>query len=842
MASAKLCRDAGRPAPGGRDLASRQFASRGELPCISARVIKHQVVAGIAGLMLFAAAAAAQCAPQWLPGDLVAVPTGPLRQSLSWDPDGAGPAAPLLVVAGRLTAGPVANVGVAAWDGSQWLALGTPPAGVAKAMIVHLGALVVAFETAYAVTTVASWNGSSWQTMGTFSGGTDYVKAFAIFQGSLYAGGDFTSVNGIPAARVASWNGTSWSAAGSGQPRNVLAIVPFSNAIYVASYDSSAAVGYLATWTGTAWTNIATCNGLIESLTVRNTATLATSFLWASGNFSQWTGSNGTIAAARVVRFSPTANAWTAQGTNLTGHCYSVFARAIGQTNYELVTAQSGSNQGLWAWNGTSWVLQGATVYNPNHVSYHAGAYHVTSFGGTSAAPVLRLAAGVWTPLTQASTALDPIKTVLDAGAEAVVGGAFGIRQGNPGAWNTIGGGLIGEVSTLARLANGDLVAGGTFAIPGGAVALRIARWNGAAWSSLTATMNGLPRSLLALPDGGLVVGGEFTSIDGVSLPYIAQWNGSAWQPIGGGMNALVTSVVRMPNGDIVAGGDFTLAGGVIGFAQRLARWNGSAWSQFGTGVNGLVTALAVQPDGHLVVATPADLGHPSYRAMRGNGGAWSVLPITFVADAVVAQPNGDLVFGNGQALHRLTGATVANYQLGGFAGSVLALRAAANGDLLVGGFFTNLGPVVAVNFARLAVTCPASAVAYGSGCTGAGGPDVLTALTLPWDASTLRTRATGLPTPSLALVIYGFSQIAVPIAALLPEGLPGCTLLVAPDILGLALPNAGMLDSDVFIPSVPSLVGATFFHQVVPVELDGGGQVSGITATNGLALTVGAN
>jgi len=38
-----------------------------------------------------------------------------------------------------------------------------------------------------------------------------------------------------------------------------------------------------------------------------------------------------------------------------------------------------------------------------------------------------------------------------------------------------------------------------------------------------------------------------------------------------------------------------------------------------------------------------------------------------------------------------------------------------------------------------------------------------------------------------------------------------------------------------------PSLVGATFYHQVTPIERNGGGQITGITATNGLALTVGS-
>ena len=799
------------------------------------------MLAWIAAPTLIAASAAAQCDPQWLPGDPVATPTGSAVQSLSWDPDGAGPAAPLLVVAGRVTAGSVVDVGVAAWDGSQWLSLGVPPAGEVTAIANFQGALVAAFRTDYTVTTLAAWNGTAWQTLGTFSGSPAYVNALTIFLGSLYVGGDFTSVNGIPATRVASWNGTSWSAAGGGQPRVVYAMVPFSNAIYVASYDTLAQVGYLATWTGTAWTNLASCNGPIQALTVRNTTTLATSFLFASGSFTQWTGSNGTIAAARVVRFSPTANAWTALGSNLTGNCCSIYARPIGQTNYELVTVQRFNNEGLWSWNGTTWVQQGGTVVNPMHVSYHASAYHVASAAGSFAVPVQRLQAGVWTTLTQASTALGPIQTVLDAGAQAVVGGAFGIRQGNPGAWNAIGGGLTGDVSTLARLANGDLVVGGTFAIPGGVAASRIARWNGTAWSSLTTTMNGLPRSLLALPDGGFVAGGEFTSIDGVVLPYIARWSGTAWQPVGGGMNARVTAVVRLPTGDIVAGGDFTLAGSLVGNVLYLARWNGSAWSQFGLGVNGPVAALAVQPDGQLVVATTVGYWQAGeyYWAVRGSGGPWSVLPIAPAAKAVIAQPDGDLLFGTVNGLLRLTGSTVTSY--GGGSVSVSAVVAAANGDVLVGGTFVGLSPVASVNFARLASTCPATSVTAGAGCTGSAGPLTLAATALPWTGSTFRAVANGLPAVGLGVVVTGFTPTSLPLIAVLSTALPGCTLHVTPDLLEIAVPVGGSVTAQLAIPNSLPLVGLVLHHQVVGLKLGAASAITEVTSTNSLRSTVGA-
>src|SRR5262245_23581997 len=43
-------------------------------------------------------------------------------------------------------------------------------------------------------------------------------------------------------------------------------------------------------------------------------------------------------------------------------------------------------------------------------------------------------------------------------------------------------------------------------------------------------------------------------------------------------------------------------------------------------------------------------------------------------------------------------------------------------------------------------------------GCSGAGGPDVLIATDLPWIGSTCRSQVTGLPVPSLASDVVGWT------------------------------------------------------------------------------------
>jgi len=65
---------------------------------------------------------------------------------------------------------------------------------------------------------IARWNGSSWSSLG--SGISRAVNALAVYDDgagpALYAGGYFTAADGVAANRIAKWDGSSWSALGSG--------------------------------------------------------------------------------------------------------------------------------------------------------------------------------------------------------------------------------------------------------------------------------------------------------------------------------------------------------------------------------------------------------------------------------------------------------------------------------------------------------------------------------------------------------------------------------------------------------------------------------------------------
>jgi hypothetical protein len=272
---------------------------------------------------------------------------------------------------------------------------------------------------------------------------------------------------------------------------------------------------------------------------------------------------------------------------------------------------------------------------------------------------------------------------------------------------------------------------------------------------------------------------------------------------VGSPVQALVNALVMLPNGDLVAGGQFTTAGGVS--VNHIARWDGTSWSALGTGMSGFVYALTTLPNGDAVAVgsfTTAG-GVSANHIARWDGTSWSAL-------------------GAG---------------LGNWAG---ALAKMPNGDLVAAGQFTTAGGVAVGNLAQLTTTCPATAVSSGAGCTGSGGPNVLTATTLPWTGAMFRSVASGMPGNALVLSALGFATVSIPLSSILPQGVPGCTLFVSPTLLELYLPSAGSVSTQLAIPNTVSLAGQVFHQQVVPVELGAGG-ITALTSTNALTLTIGS-
>jgi hypothetical protein len=442
------------------------------------------------------------------------------------------------------------------------------------------------------------------------------------------------------------------------------------------------------------------------------------------------------------------------------------------------------------------------------------------------------------------------------ANGDLVVGGDFTTAPGtaanrvarwNGVSWAALGTGCNGSVSALAKLTNGDLVAGGSFTTAGGIAAANIARWDGVAWHAMGSGLNGGVASMLTLPNGDLVVAGSFTTAGGVSTQKIALWSGGVWSPMTIAAPIFTISndyagpVARMADGTMVA------AFWSYFFGSMLLQWDGTAWQSFVpfSGTSTSYNALLATANGDLVVGgrfssigTPGS-SIPANGLARWNGATFVALPSTgsVRVTAVAELPNGDLVASNG-AVQRWNGtswsmlATTSN-----FAAAMLVLP---RGEVAIGGWFTSVVGLNSPYFLRLTTTCPASSVAFGSGCAGGGGTNQLTATSGPWIGSTFRSRATGMPDFGYAAAVYSVTPLNVPLGSVLFGALPGCFGYAAPDFLEVVLPSGGEASFQLPLPNNLSLVGMQFHQFVLVQEHDAQWAFLGFTSSNGLTMTLG--
>jgi trimeric autotransporter adhesin len=483
---------------------------------------------------------------------------------------------------------------------------------------------------------------------------------------ALYAGGQFTMVDGVPTNRIARWDGTSWSYVGTGSENGVnnivLALTVFDDGLgggpaLVAGGLFTTAGGVsanrIAKWNGTSWSSLGTgsANGMsnsVRALTVFDDGSGGGPALYAGGDFT----TAGGVPANRIAKWNGTS--WSSLGTGSTNGVSSlVFALTVfddgsgsGPALYaggSFTTAGGVSANRIAKWNGTSWSSLGTGSAN----GVNSAVYALTVFDdGSGGGPAL-VAGGIFT--TAGGVTANRI---------AKWNGTFWSSLGT-GSANGVSGGTLPHVVALMVFDDGsgggpDLYVGGNFTTAGGAPSNSIAKWNGTSWSPLgTGPANGVNDTvLLALTvfddgSGGgpaLYAGGVFTTAGGVPANRIAKWNGTSWSSLGtgsaNGVNNTVLALTAFDDGSgggpaLYAGGDFTTAGGST--ANRIAKWNGTSWSSLGTGaangVNDMVLDLTVFDDGSgggpaLYAGgkfTTAG-GVPANRIAKWNGTSWSSL------------------------------------------------------------------------------------------------------------------------------------------------------------------------------------------------------------------------
>ncbi len=701
-------------------------------------------------LLLLAPLAHAQC-EDWIQGpmDDGTLPNGTdgyLNDSISWDPDGAGPLLERLVVAGNFTSiGGVAAQNIAQYDPSTavWSPFGTGIAPTVLCLGVFNGQVVAGCLGDNNVgtfdQTVRRWNGTAWESLSATNTGSVYDMT--VYNGTLYIAGTFvtqfvTSASN-PAHYIARWNAGAnlWDdvdEADFGTQTNtaVRALQEYNGELYAAGWKVSGAsiTGSAINIThgvpgGALFTTITdgTDPGGIYDLDVFSGELLiAGGFLDINNvtcnNFAGWNGSSFHAFQGGVD--SPgtaAATIWSVtihQGIVIAGD----FITAGGTTVNRVA---------FWPPGGSAWQARAGgiddTVYDV--CSYRGELIAVGSFtnAGGPANDIAHWNGSVWAAFGGGTASY--VLSYVNYNGRLVAGGSFQQPTLSLGTANNIAGWSGGSLSSFGVGMNSavyaletfkypsingsyELIAGGTFTTAGGVAASRIARWNEnpitvfppPAWAAMGAGFNGVVQTIER--SGGITyAGGSFTLSGASSVLRVAKWNETTdvWENLSGlgGMNGTVYALKEF-NGSLYAGGSFTTAAGSS--TGGLARWTGSSWVQVGGFFSGTVYALEVY-NGSLIIGGqfPGLAGAANIAAYNGTnyynlgtGGTNSVGVRSLKVNGGRLYAGGAFTTIGGVSVNNLGWWDGASWHdaAGGVNGVVWALGSAYN-EVHVGGDFT---------------------------------------------------------------------------------------------------------------------------------------------------------
>ena len=811
-----------------------------------------------------------------------------------WDPDGAGPLGPLLVVGGFFTlAGDLPASRIAAFDPvtSQWSSLGVFDGLVEALAVLPNGQLVASgsfFVAGQFVSSLRLWTGSSWSSAIAQPSVLSILALAVAPTGELHAA--CQSSNGMEVQRLGS---SGWQVLGTASPlppglNAVIRSLAFaSNGDLLVAGSFSAIDGVpancVARWNGSVWSPLASgLTGAVFSL-----LSTSTGELFAGGQFSL----GGTPPSDNIAQWNGGSWQPLGSGTQSTFAPFQAGVFALAEVPGGLVAAGQFDGAGgvpafkVAHWNGTAWSAMGtgleqfglsggpsialALQRTANGELFVAGGF--ATVGGRDSYGLARWNGSTWAPPRSVGIGRETSAIHRTATGEVYLAGAFqdidgvacnGIARRVGTGWQPLGAGLATlpfepEILAIRSLPNGDVVVGGAFAAIGGAPIPALARWNGSTWSSLGAGLGfagGNNPSVLSMhvaANGDLYVAGLFDTAGGVAVDSVARWDGMQWSAVVGGLGqAFLTAVTSSPTGEVYVAGQLP---GSIGLQLgQIAVRSGSSWQGIGV-ADGPVRELIALPGGTLVAAGRFQTidGQPVGCVARWAGGVWAPfgsLGTTGLVHSVrrlLALPSGGLLaagrFPTDTDVASFAHWDGSSWRLsaeGPFEPKDLALD--PSGEVLVAGSFRSIDGVASAYFARVVAPCAATAIAAGSGCSGSGGNNQLAAANAPWLGATWRATATGMPNNGVAATVLGFGTANVPLASLLPQGGAGCALLVTPDVVGFTLPSSGVAQLALPLPLVPAFAGIPLHAQVVPFEFGVGGAITAVTGTNRLDLTLG--
>jgi len=274
-----------------------------------------------------------------------------------------------LVVGGTFTvAGTVPASRIAFWNGDNWLPMssgfdkGPGTTGVRALAVYDQGIIaggVFGLSGTRQMNNVARWDGTGWQPLGL---GTDgMVLALAAYDGDLYVGGGFFTAGGLDNTAIARWDGSMWHQMGWSYEDavGVTSLVVYDGEL-VAGGNFSRAAGAdadnIAAWNGSAWRPLGDGFGGGDPVTVVRSLAVYNGDLVAGGSFL----TSGGATVNHIARWD--GMSWSSFGEGVGDDPYEDSVSALAVYNGDLIAAgritvegQPGLNN-IARWNGSAWV------------------------------------------------------------------------------------------------------------------------------------------------------------------------------------------------------------------------------------------------------------------------------------------------------------------------------------------------------------------------------------------------------------------------------------------------------------------------------------------------------
>ncbi len=562
-----------------------------------------------------------------------------------------------------LTAGGQASVGIAAWDGSRWHTLGEgSTTGVVLSLAIAPDGTLYAGGSFTEIRGVqanglARWDGTAWSAVGSgldnlvLGQGLDAEGISELLfapDGTLYAGGLFSSIDGVAVNNVARWDGATWSPMGDGFDSTVLALAADANGnVYAGGrFGDNSSQGFfekVSRWDGSAWATMIHVTEPIFDIVLDDAGTIyvAGDFLFVDGDiedtdsglrvnqFMYSTDGGATWQNTQVGDFigfqGAPPNASNTSRSQVLGMAFGGDGTLYVAGEFDYVTDVQ--VQHVAAFKDGVWTALAAGVGDDDTYAWDVasaadGVYFVGTFVRAgdlgNVGRVTRWTGSVWAALgsgltspaaggTVSSFSFDGSGNLYAAG---FFNGAGGLTAANAATWDgdrwtPLGAALTTQISRIVVAPDGTIYAGGVF-FRSNFTTYNIARWTGTTWEAVgdvtSFAPTAQPNAMAVDSQGRLYVAGLFSMLQGQAVPGGFQplivWDGTAWSVVGGGVDIGVDTIMIDDQDRVYIGGPFRTVGGQP--ASRVAMWDGGLWVPFGPGLNDNVRALALASDGTL--------------------------------------------------------------------------------------------------------------------------------------------------------------------------------------------------------------------------------------------------